>query len=82
MLLSLVENWPLYMLFVLSQSKKNYDVRRKEANEVEQAAEKTSATSKNLEKVRQINELARFETYKCTRGSLCVCVLHLPSLEH
>lgn len=38
--------------FSFSQSKKNYEVKCKEADEAEQGAEKTNATSKNPEKVK------------------------------
>lgn len=52
--LSLVELCS-FCVSVLSQSKKNYELRCKEADEAEQGAEKT--TSKNPDKVQQVNEL-------------------------
>lgn len=52
--LSLVELCS-FCVSVLSQSKKNYELRCKEADEAEQGAKKT--TSKNPDKVQQVNEL-------------------------
>lgn len=49
----------LCMVSVLSQSKKNYELRCKEADEAEKGAEKT--TSKNPDKVQQVNELPHYK---------------------
>lgn len=45
----------LTFCFFLSQSKKNYELRCKEADEAEQGAEKATIASKNSDKVQERN---------------------------
>lgn len=46
-----------------SQSKKNYELKRRETHEVGQAAEKTTAAAKNSDKVQQMGYLTVWQTF-------------------